>query len=112
MKLAHIKAVGFLSSLFVLAGAANASAQVYWSMGMTAPSITLGVTNFPQAVYPAPVHVSTYPPVMIPVSVYPSAPPMSVYYLTPSQPLMRPHGHFHGPGRGLGYGHNRGGHWR
>ena len=89
-----------LSGLFVtalgLAGVAHAHDNVYWSVGVVQPGISVGVSNAPpMPVYPAPVYVPSYPVVMAPRPVY-YAPPPPVYYGPPG--WYRGHGHGHGHG--------------
>ena len=104
-------------------GAAHAqSNNVYWSVGMSAPGMQVGVANMPSvAMYPQVAYPQVYPPVYVaprPVTYYAPAP---VYY---APPVWQPrfgygqqvgygyghHGHF-GGGHG-GYGVHGGGHHR
>jgi hypothetical protein len=85
------------------AGAAQAQDDVYWSIGMSAPGMQVGVSNAPAVVVQAPVYVHAQPPVYVPAPVY--VQPRTVYvaprtvYYAPAYPLY--YGH---PGNGWGRG--------
>lgn len=120
------------AGVWALSGAASvaqARDNVYWSIGVNSPGVSVGVTNTrPVAVYPAPVVVHSPPPVVYapPPVVY--APPPVVYHPRPSRSVravsgvvvQQPpvvvyapppyHRHWDGhPGRGHKHGHR---HWR
>ena len=58
-------------------GAAQAQDDVYWSIGMSAPGMQVGVSNAPTVVVRPPMYVLP-PPVYVPRVVYES--PREVYY--------------------------------
>ncbi len=66
------------------AGAAQARDNVYWSLGVGAPGVALGVGNAPPVVYapPPPVYVAP-PPVYVPSRPVYMAPPPPAYYAPP-----------------------------
>lgn len=105
------------AGVWALTGAASvaqARDNVYWSIGVNSPGVSVGVTNTrPVAVYPAPVVVHSPPPVIYhpmpsrsvrPVVVH-TPPPVVVY-----GPPPRHHRHWdRHPGKGHKHGHRR---WR
>lgn len=127
---ARVMALAVASAgVWALSGAASlaqARDDVYWSIGVNSPGVSVGVTNTrPVAVYPAPVIVHSPPPVVYgpPPVVY--APPPVIYSPPPSRsvrpvvvhqapvvvygpPPHRRHWDGH-PGRGHNHGHR---HWR
>lgn len=87
---------GLLAATLAWAGAAQANDNIYWSVGIAQPGISVGVSNAPPLMmYPAPVYVPSYR-VVVPRPVY-YAPPAPVYYGPP-------------PGWGHGHGHYKHGH--
>lgn len=103
-----IAAVGFAA--WAAAGAAQAGSNVYWSVGVAAPGVQVGVANAPAvyggSVYGAPAYVQSAPVYVQPAPVY--AAPAPVYYrprvVAPVvyRPVVRPYGygyrhHHHGP---------------
>lgn len=65
----------------MLAPAAHARSNVYWSVGVNAPGVGVGVTNaYPVYSAPAPVYVQPQPVYVAPRPIY-AAPP--VYYAPP-----------------------------
>lgn len=80
----------------LLAGAGTAQARdVYWSVGVNSPGVSVGVGNYGQPVYVAPAPVYVPPPVYYappPRPVY-YAPPAPVYYAPPAYYGHRPHRH-------------------
>lgn len=120
------------AGVWALSGAATmaqARDNVYWSIGVNSPGVSVGVTNSrPVAVYPAPVVVHSPPPVVYapPPVVY--GPPPVVYVPPPSRSVRAASGvvvqqppvvvygpppHYRHwddhPGRGHKHGHR---HWR
>lgn len=88
-----------------LFAAGTASAQVGWSVGISAPGVAVGVGN-PGYYAPAPVYVAPPPPVYYrPAPVY-YGPPPPVYY--GPRPYYGPRGYYR-PGPGYYRHHN---HWR
>ena len=86
---------GLALALMVGAGTAQARSDVYWSVGVGAPGVALGVGNAAPVYYapPAPVYYTPAP------SVY-YAPPRPVYYAPPAVAYPQPryyggHGHYH-----------------
>lgn len=125
-------------ALTVAASSAHARNDVYWSVGVNGPGVTIGASNAPVVVasppgyyydprpvvvQPAPIYVPRPPVVYAPQVVY--GPPV-VYAPRPvviSGPSYwdddRGRGHWRGRGHGHGHGHGRdwdddrrGGHWR
>jgi hypothetical protein len=108
-----IAAVGVAA--WAAAGAAHAGSNVYWSVGVAAPGVQVGVANAPAVyggsvygapVYGAPAYVQAAPVYVQPAPVY--AAPAPVYYrprvVAPVvyRPVVRPYGygyrhHRHGP---------------
>ena len=85
---------GLALVLMVGAGTAQARSDVYWSVGVGAPGVALGVGNG------APVYYAPPPPVYYapPPAVY--VPPRPVYYAPPAVAYPPPryyggHGHYH-----------------
>ena len=114
-----LAAIALLATLGLGAsGAAQAhGSDVYWSIGMSSPGVTVGVSNAPVVVQP-PVIYAPAPVVVAPrPEVYPA--PMPVYYRYPAPP--RHHGWEHGRGwerrdwdhddRRGGYGRGGEGRW-
>ncbi len=89
-------------------GAAQAQNNVYWSVGMSAPGMQVGVANAPPvAIYPQVAYPQAYPQVYAaprPVGYYGNngyyAQPAPVYYAP--QPVWQPR---LGYGRQIGYGY-------
>jgi hypothetical protein len=83
-----VPALATLACVTVLtlgASAAQAQEDVYWSIGMSAPGIQLGVSNAPAVVVRPPVYAVPAPVYAIPAPVYPAPrvvyePPRQVYY--------------------------------
>lgn len=81
-----------------LAGVAQARSDVYWSIGMGSPGVSVGVSNAPpvyyapQSVYvqPAPVYVRPRPVYVTPPAYY--APPRVIY--RPAPVYYGPPGHY------------------
>ena len=77
------------------AGAAQARDNVYWSLGVGAPGVALGVGNAPPVVYaPPPVYVAPPPVYVPPRPVYMAPPP--AYYAPPVVYRPAP-GYYYGP---------------
>lgn len=96
MKLHRWALSGLLAATLGMAGAAHAHDNIYWSVGIASPGVSVGVTSAPPvAVYPAPIYVPSYPVVVAPRPIY-YGPPAPVFYGPP--PGWR-HGHGHGWGR-------------
>ncbi len=94
------------------AGAAQAGSNVYWSVGVGSPGVSVGVTNArPVYVQPAPVYYQPAPVYVQPAPIYYQQPAQVYYqqqpvYVQPAPVYYgRPYGHkkYHGHG----YGHNR-----
>lgn len=97
MKFHRLTLAGLFVAAVGLAGAAHAHENVYWSIGIGSPGVSVGVSSAPPvAVYP-PVYMSPYPVVVAPRPIY-YAPPAPVYY-GPPPGWRHHHGHGHG-GRG------------
>lgn len=120
---ARVMALAVASAgVWALSGAASlaqARDDVYWSIGVNSPGVSVGVTNTrPVAVYPAPVIVHSPPPVVYapPPVIYSPPPSRSVRPVVVHQapvvvygpPPHRRHWDDH-PGRGHKHGHR---HWR
>lgn len=88
--LAVVAASAGVWALTGAASVAQARDNVYWSIGVNSPGVSVGVTNTrPVAVYPAPVVVHAPPPVVYaPPPVYYSPPP--VVYSPPPSRSVRP----------------------
>lgn len=98
MKFRRLKQFVLVTAALGAVGAAQASDNVYWSVGVVQPGISVGVSNAPpMPVYPAPVY-------MMPRPVY-YAPPVPVYYAPPPGWHHRHHGWKHGRGHGKGHGY-------
>lgn len=99
-----LASVGVATVALTASGAACAQNNVYWSVGMSAPGMQVGVANVPPvAVYPQMAYPQViYPPMYAvphPVGYY--APPAPVYYAPPVwQPRFA-----YGYHAGYGYGH-------
>ena len=121
---------GVALALLAGPGIAQARSDVYWSVGVGAPGLAVGVGNAAPVYYaPPPVYYAPPPPVVYAPPVYRTprpvyyAPPAPVYY--EPRPIYRPapvyvapgygyygggprwHGHGHRHGHGHGYGHRR-----
>lgn len=74
--------VGVTLAALTLAPSAQARSNVYWSVGISAPAIGVGVSNaYPVYGAPAPVYVQPQPVYVQPRPVYVQPPP--VYYGAP-----------------------------
>ena len=98
---------GLALVLMVGAGTAQARSDVYWSVGVGAPGVALGVGNAAPVYYapPAPVYYTPAPPVYY-------APPRPVYYAPPAVAYPQPryyggHGHHHHHHRHHHHHHHR-----
>lgn len=85
--------------LLGLAGTAQARSDVYWSVGVGAPGVAIGVGNVPSFGYappvyvqPAPIYVAPQPVYVAPASYY--APPRVIY--RPAPVYYGPRGHHRG----------------
>lgn len=77
-----------------MAGAAQARSDVYWSVGVGSPGVSIGVANTPPVYYaPPPVYVQPAPVVVRPRPVY-VAPPA---YYAPPRVVYRPAPVYYGP---------------
>ncbi len=78
------------------AGAAQARDNVYWSLGVGAPGVALGVGNAPPVVYapPPPVYVAPPPVYVPPRPVYVAPPPA---YFAPPVVYRPAPGYYYGP---------------
>ena len=100
-----LASVGVATVALTASGAACAqNNNVYWSVGMSAPGMQVGVANVPPvAVYPQMAYPQViYPPMYAvphPVGYY--APPAPVYYAPPVWQPRFAYGHH----AGYGYGH-------
>lgn len=86
-----------------MAGAAQARDNVYWSLGVGAPGVALGVGNAPPVVYAPPPPVYVAPPRPVYVAPPPAyfAPPPPAYFAPPPvayrpAPVYAP-GYYYGP---------------
>ncbi len=71
-----------------VAGVAQARSDVYWSVGVGSPGVSVGVGNLPPVYYaPQPVYVAPPPVYVRPRPVYVAPPPM---YYAPPQVVYRP----------------------
>ena len=98
------------------AGAAHARGDVYWSVGVNGPGVTIGASNAPAVVYQPPGYYYEPRPVVVqPAPVYYQRPPViygpPVIYAPPA--VIGPRPIVFG-GRGPGYwdGDRGHGHWR
>lgn len=101
-----------------LGGVAHARDNVYFSVGVHSPGVSVGVSNVPPVRYYHPAPVVVAPPVVYapppPVVVYPSRsvrayhPP--VVYAPPPVHYGKPHGHWHKPPHARGHGKHGHGH--
>ena len=99
--LAGTLAIGTLG----FAGAAQARDNVYWSLGVGAPGVAVGVGNAPPVVYaPPPVYVAPPPVYVQPRPVYMAPPPA---YFAPPVVYQPAPSYYYGPP-----GHYRHRHWR
>lgn len=92
------------------AGAAQARDDVYWSVGVGSPGVSVNVGNA-QPVYsqPAPVYYQQAPVYVQPAPVYYQPRPV---FVRPAPVYLAPQPVYYGnPGRGHGRGHGRGGHY-
>ena len=101
---AAVASAGVALALLAGAGAAHARSDVYWSVGVGAPGVALGVGNAAPVYYapPPPVYYAP-PPVMYAPPVYRA--PRPVYYAPPV--IVAPPVRYYG-----GNGHWRGHHHR
>ncbi|MBK6867350.1 MAG: hypothetical protein IPG98_05245 [Burkholderiales bacterium] len=78
-----------------MAGVAQARSDVYWSIGMGSPGVSVGVSNAPPVYYaPQPVYVQPAPVYVRPRPVY-VAPPA---YYAPPRVMVRPQPvYYYGP---------------
>lgn len=97
-----LAAMASVAALTLGAGsAAQAHENIYWSVGIASPGVSVGVANAPpMPVYPS-MYVQPYPVVVAPRPVYYAA-PAPVYYGPPPGWRHR-HGH--------GWRGEHGGHW-
>lgn len=109
MKIHHLGLKSLLALLLASAGVAQANDNIYWSVGVGAPGVTIGLGSAPPAVYPAPVYASPYPYPMVaaPRPIYYA--PAPVYYpapvLRPVRPAPFAYGYYRGYVTGHGHGH-------
>ena len=93
-------------ALALAVGAAPAQARdVYWSVGVNSPGVSVGVGNGGYPVYVAPAPVYYAPPPPRPVYY---APPAPVYYAPPPGAYYREHRHHRRHHDHHGHGHHRG----
>ncbi|WP_404302202.1 hypothetical protein [Alicycliphilus denitrificans] len=99
---AAVASVGVALALMAGAGTAQARSDVYWSVGVGAPGVALGVGNAAPVYYapPPPVYYAP-PPVVYAPPVYSA--PRPVYYAPPAV-YYRGHDHW----RGHRHHHHRG----
>lgn len=89
------------AAMLGFAGAAQAGGNVYWSIGVGSPGVSVGVTNArPVYVQPAPVYYQPQPVYVQPAPVYYQ--PQPVYVQPAPVYYGRPYGHkkHHGHGHG------------
>jgi hypothetical protein len=103
------RVMAFTVLLAVAAGfAANARADnVYWSLGVASPGVSIGVSNG----WPGPVYVQSAPVYVRPAPVWVQPMPVApVYYQTVPvyQPGWAPPGRAHGWYKNRGHGHHGG----
>ncbi len=110
-----LAAVSLVAGAWALSTAASQAhaRDVYWSVGVNSPGVSIGASNAPVVVQPAPVYYHRPPAVVYgPPVVY--APPRPV--VIGGHWRDRPgrwddrghgHGHWHDRGRGHGRGHHK-----
>jgi PXPV repeat (3 copies) len=87
-----------------LAPAAQARSDVYWSVGIGSPGVSIGASNaYPVYTAPAPVYVQPAP-VYVQSSPYYRAAPV---YVQPAPVYVQPAPIYWGPGYRHGHGHHR-----
>lgn len=94
---------GVALALLAGTGAAQARSDVYWSVGVGAPGVAVGVGNAAPMYYapPPPVYYAPPPPVYYAPPVYRA--PRPVYYAPPVVVAPPPWGYYRGHGH-----HHRG----
>ena len=105
-----------VAGLLGAAGVAQARNDVYWSLGVGAPGVSVGVGNAPVYVAPQPVYVQPGPVYVQPEPYYVRPRPVygpPAYYAPPPRVVYRPApGYYYGPSRGYYrndyYRHGRG----
>jgi hypothetical protein len=125
-----LAAVGLVAGAWALSTAASEAQarDVYWSVGVNGPGVSIGASNAPVVVQQPPAYYYAPPPVVVqPAPVYHTRPPVVVYgppvVYAPPRPVViggygswrerpgrwddRGRGHWHGHGRGHGHGHHR-----
>ena len=131
-----LAAVSLVAGAWALSTAASQAhaRDVYWSVGVNGPGVSIGASNAPVVVHQPPVYYQppayyyAPPPVVVqPAPVYYQRPPAVVYgppvVYAPPRPVVigghwrdRPgrwddrghgHGHWHDRGRGHGRGHHK-----
>lgn len=77
-----------------MAGVAQARSDVYWSIGVGSPGVSVGVSNAPPVYYaPQPVYVQPAPVYVRPRPVYVTPPA----YYAPPRVIYRPAPVYYGP---------------
>jgi hypothetical protein len=125
-----LAAVGMVAGAWALTSVgslAHARGDVYWSVGVNGPGVSIGASNAPAVVYQPPAYYYEPRPVVVqPAPVYYQRPPViygpPVVYAPPvvigPRPIVyggrgpgywddRGRGHRHGHRHGHGYGHGR-----
>ncbi|WP_406625586.1 hypothetical protein [Acidovorax sp. SDU_ACID1] len=103
---------GVVLALLAGPGIAQARSDVYWSVGVGAPGLAVGVGNAAPVYYaPPPVYYAPPPPVVYAPPVYRT--PRPVYYAPPVV-YAPPPVYYRGPGHRHWRGHDHRGprHWR
>ncbi|HYW56536.1 MAG TPA: hypothetical protein VE934_06235 [Polaromonas sp.] len=106
------KAALAAAAMLGLAGAAQAGSNVYWSVGVGSPGVSVGVTNArPVYVQPAPVYYQPQPVYVQPAPVYYQRPAPVYYqpqpvYVQPA-PVYYERPYKHRKHHGYGHGHYR-----
>lgn len=124
-----LAAVSLVAGAWALSTAASQAhaRDVYWSVGVNSPGVSIGASNAPVVVHQPPAYYYAPPVVVQPAPVYYHRPPAVVYgppvVYAPPRPVVigghwrdRPgrwddrghgHGHWHDRGRGHGRGHHK-----
>ena len=98
---AAVASAGVALALMAGAGTAQARSDVYWSVGVGSPGVSVVVGNVPPAYYgPAPVYVQPAPVYVAPRPVYVRPRPVYVQppaYYAPPRVVYRPAPVYYGP---------------
>ncbi|HQQ70923.1 MAG TPA: hypothetical protein PLL92_11515 [Alicycliphilus sp.] len=107
-------AAGVALALLAGAGTAQARSDVYWSVGVGAPGVAVGVGNAAPVYYapPPPVYYAPPPVVYAPPRPVYYAPPRPVYYAPPVVYAPPPPMGYYGGGWGYRHHHHHRRDWR